>query len=236
MSRWKRRVMESTGVTEYPPGPHLDRYGKQKVYVTGSGFDDIGEVLSSMGVEFEPFDGSFDCSLLFLNCGTSDTIDTLQLAEFVREGGCVYASDRADTYIAEAFPGVFEFGGRTGRSGQVSANVIDPELKSVLGDQIDIEFDMGAWATLRNGTAESLITSAEGSQLAGQPLMAYAEYGNGAIFFTSFHNKVQTSDSEKHLLQLLVVKQFSAKSHASFEQVSKSMGLALDQIRTDLRQ
>ncbi|WP_322613901.1 hypothetical protein [Dermacoccus abyssi] len=65
--------------------------------------------------------------------------------------------------------------------------------------------------------------------------MAYAEYGAGSIFFTCFHNKAQTSDREKRLLQLLVVKQFSAKSHQSFEQAGKSLGLALDEIRSDLR-
>lgn len=62
MSRW-RRVMDSIGVTEYPPGPYLPRLGQQKVLVTRPGNDNIGEILTSMVVEFEPFEGSFDCSL-----------------------------------------------------------------------------------------------------------------------------------------------------------------------------
>ncbi|QIK67372.1 hypothetical protein G7072_14375 [Nocardioides sp. HDW12B] len=227
--------MDSTGVTEFPPGPHLSRLGHQKVFVTRPGNDNIGEILTSMGVEFEPFDGSFECSLLFVNCGTPDQVDPRGLAEFVRSGGCLYASDHADTLIAQAFPGVFDFGGRSGSRGQVSAEVIDPELKDVLGGRIDVEFDMGAWAVLRRGKAESLLTAAKGSQQAGNPIMAYAKYGEGSIFYTCFHNKAQTSDRETRLLQLLVVKQFSATSNRSFEQAGKSLGLALDEIRSDLR-
>ena len=94
---------------------------------------------------------------------------------------------------------------------------------------------MSAWAVLRGGKAEPLLVSSRGSQQAGLPIMAYAEYGEGSIFFTCFHNKAQTSDREKRLLQLLVVKQFSAKSHQSLEQAGRSLGLALDDIRRDLR-
>lgn len=81
MSRWRRRVMDSTGATEYPPGPHLSRIGQQKVFVTRPGYDNIGEILTSMGVEFEPFEGAFDCSLLFVNCGIPDRVDPRGLAE-----------------------------------------------------------------------------------------------------------------------------------------------------------
>src|SRR4051794_11089049 len=126
-SRWRRRVMDSAGITEYPPGPNLARLGQQKVYVTRPGNDNIGEILTSMGIEFEPFRGSFDCSLLFINCGTPDQVDPRGLAEFVHSGGCVYASDHADHLIGQSFPGVFDFGGHLGDRGQVTADVIDPE-------------------------------------------------------------------------------------------------------------
>lgn len=227
MSRWRRRVMESAGITEYPPGPHLSRLGQQRVFVTRPGYDNIGEILSSMGVTYESFQGSYECALLFVNCGTPDLVDPRSLAEFVQRGGCVYASDHADGLIALAFPGLFDFGGHSGSRGRVTADVIDPELREVLGIQIEIEFNMGAWAILRGGKAETLLESASGTHQAGLPIMAYAEYGAGSIFFTCFHNKAQTSDREKLLLQLLVVKQFSATSHQSFHEVGKALGLAL---------
>jgi len=231
-SRWRRRTFESVGLTEYPPGPNLERLGgQQKVYVTQPGSDNIGEILASMGVEFEPFRGAFDCTLLFVNCDTPDQVDPRALAEFVRAGGCLYASDHADRLITQAFPGIFDFGGHVGNTGQVTVDVLDPELRDVLGPRITIEFDMPVWSVLLGGRAEPLLLSAKGSQQAGRPIMAYAEYGEGSIFYTCFHNKAQTSDREKQLLQLLVVKQFSTTSHQSFEETGRALGLRLDEIR-----
>jgi hypothetical protein len=234
-SRWRRRAFDAFGVTEYPPGPNLARIGNQKVYVTRPGNDNIGAILTSMGVEFEPFQGNFDCNLLFVNCGTADQIDPRALAAFVQAGGCLYASDHADYLISQAFPGIFDFAGHVGAAGQVRADVVDPELKDVLGARIEIEFDLSAWAVLRGGRAEPLLVSAKGSQHAGLPIMAYVEYDKGAIFFTCFHNKAQTSNREKQLLQLLVVKQFSTTSGQSFEQSGRALGLHLDQMRGDLQ-
>jgi hypothetical protein len=234
MSRWRRKLIDSIGLTEYPPGPNLKRFGQQKVYVTRPGYDNIGAILTSMGVEFEPFKGAFDCTLLFVNCGTSDRVDPKALAQFVRGGGCLYASDHTDDLISKAFPGVFSFGGHTGEAGHVNADVVDPELRDVLGPRITIEFDMGVWAVLRSGKAEPILVAAKGGQQSGRPIMAYAEYGQGSIFFTSFHNKAQTSDREKALLQLLVVKQISTSSNQSFEQTGRALGLSLDAIRKGL--
>lgn len=225
--------MDSTGVTEYLPGPYLSRLGQQRVVVTRPGNDDVGKILTSMNVEFVPFQGTYECTLLFINCGTPDQIDPLELAEFVRGGGCLYASDHADSLISQAFPGVFDFGGHSGAAGQVTAEVIDPELREVLGQQIHVSFDMPVWAVLQGGKDTALLVAANGSQQAGSPLMAYAEYGQGSIFFTCFHNNAQISAHEKKLLQLLVVKQFSAKSKQSFEQTGKSLGLILNEMRSD---
>lgn len=234
-SRWRRRVFDAVGLTEYPPGRNLPSLSHQKVYVTRPGNDNIGEVLTSMGVEFERFQGSYDCALLFVNCGTPDRVEPTALAEFVHAGGCVYASDHVDSLIGQAFPGIFDFGGHVGNRGQVTVDVVDSELKNVLGARIEIEFDMGAWAVLRGGRADPLLLSAKGSQQAGLPIMAYAEHGDGSIFYTCFHNKAQTSDREKRLLQLLVVKQFSASSHQSFDQAGRALGLSLEEMKADLR-
>ena len=121
-SKWHRREFSAIGVTQYPAGPHLPKLGPppQKVYVTTPGYDNIGQILESMKIEFKPFRGAFDCTILFINCGTSDRIDPAALADFVSAGGCVYASDHVANYIAAAFPGVFDFGGHGGQSGKVT--------------------------------------------------------------------------------------------------------------------
>ena len=136
MSGWRRRVFDAPGLTQVPPGPYLDKLARRwsrKIYVTSSGWDNIGEVLSSMGVTFEPFRGEFDCDLLFVNCGTKDLLDPASLERFVHAGGCLYASDLTSSLITGAFPGMFRFGG-SGQAGMVAANIVDEELRQVVGN------------------------------------------------------------------------------------------------------
>lgn len=225
--KWRKRTFESPWVTEYPPGPNLAKMSKQKVYVTSSGFDDIEQILTSMNVDFEPFRGEFDCTLLFINCGTSDHVDSTALAEFVASGGCVYASDHADAIITRAFPDLFQFAGHFGSSGKVHAEVVDPDLESILGRWLTVEFDMGSWTTLQACSGEVLLRATNDDGSAGEPIMAYNEHGSGSVFFTCFHNKAQTSADETRLLQLLVVKQFSVISGRSMEHSGRSMGLGI---------
>jgi hypothetical protein len=96
MSDWRRRPFNSPGLTQAPPGPYIAKLARRwsrKVYVTSKGFDNIGKVLRSMGVEFEPFKGAYDCDLLFANCGSGDYLDPAKLQRFVHAGGCLYASE-----------------------------------------------------------------------------------------------------------------------------------------------
>lgn len=51
--------MDCTGSASIHLGPHLPRLGRQKVLVTRPGTDNIGEILTSMGVEFERFELDF---------------------------------------------------------------------------------------------------------------------------------------------------------------------------------
>ena len=81
-------------MTQFPPGPHLAklaRHWSRKIYVTSPRWDNIGEVLSLMGVMFEPFRGAYDCDLLFVNCGTKDRLDSGQACNvsLTRAGACM---------------------------------------------------------------------------------------------------------------------------------------------------
>ena len=159
MSGWRRRTFDSPGLTQFPPGPHLAkvaRHWSRKIYVTSPHWDNIGEVLSSMGVMFEPFRGAYNCDLLFVNCGTKDHLDPASLQRFVYAGGCLYSSDRTSRLIADAFPGMFRFGG-SGRAGMVAANVVDHELRQVIGDSTTVHFDMTAGLFLRDVKARLLL-------------------------------------------------------------------------------
>ena len=115
-----------------------------------------------MGVMFEPFKGEFDCDLLFVNCGTNDRPDPASLRRFVDAGECLYASDLTSSLLASAFPGTFRFGG-SGRAGMVAANILDNELRQVVGDSIDVHFDMGSWSVLEGCQGETLVEAAPGT-------------------------------------------------------------------------
>jgi hypothetical protein len=234
MSGWRRRVFDSPGLTQSPPGPHLAQLARRwsrKIYVTSPGFDNIGEVLASMGVPFEPFRGGYDCDLLFVNCGTRDALgDPAALQRFVNAGGCLYASDLTSGLISAAFPGMFQFAG-SGAAGMVAANVVDEELRQVVGDSTMVHFDMGSWSVLAGCRGETLVEAAQGTAYAGRPLMVEVESGDGAVFYTSFHNRAQVSEQEKVLLQLLVLKQISTSSSTTVAQASRSLGINLTALK-----
>jgi hypothetical protein len=229
MSSWRRRVFNAPGLTQCPSGPYLDKLARRwsrTVQVTSPGYDNIGAVLTVMSVAFEPFAGAYDSDLLFVNCGTRDAVDPARLRRFVDAGGCLYASDLTSGLIAGAFPGMFTFRG-SGAAGMVAANVIDEELREVVGDSTGIHFDMGAWSVLESCRGETLVEAAAGTPYGGRPLMVEAGYGRGAVFYTSFHNRAQVSEQERVLLQLLVLKQISKSSKTTVAQASRALGISL---------
>jgi len=200
------------------------------IYVSSPRFDDIGQVLRGMKLDYKPYKGDFDCDLLFINCGTSDTFDPKRLARFVHEGGCVYISDQASSVLSLAFPGILEFSNR-GNAGKVDADVVDPELEEIAGKSIRVEFDLGLWSVITNHSGlekvngRVLLRAAQGTTYAGKPLMVSFKHGAGTVFYTCFHNHTQASEKEKMLLQLLLLKQLGARSNQSVEEVSSLVGL-----------
>ena len=168
MSGWRRRVFDAPGLTQAPPGPYLEVLGrrwKRTIYVTRPSYDDIGQILKSMGVEFKPFRGRYNCDLLFANCCTPDKLEPKRLRSFVQSGGCLYASDYVIDIVDAAFPGIFRFG-RTGKTGNVAANVVDDELRQLIGNTTTIQFDT-IWKILDECKGTTLVEAARGTPYAG---------------------------------------------------------------------
>lgn len=231
--RWQRRSFTAVGLTQVPPGPHIGKLARHSIgtiKVTAPHYDNIGEVLAAMGVSFEPFDHNYDCDLLFMNCGSPDRLDPAAVRHFVEGGGCLYASDLTSGFVNLAFPGNFRFEG-SGSQGMVQAEIVDPELQAIVGRATTIHFDMGGWSILQSSSGDTLVEAAPGSSYSGLPLMVGVEFGRGAVFYTSFHNRAQASDQEKVLLQLLVLKQIGAKSNTTLEQASRSVGVSLTALK-----
>jgi len=65
--------------------------------------------------------------------------------------------------------------------------------------------------------------------------MVEVEFGDGAVFYTSFHNRAQVSEQERVLLQLrvlvLVLKQISTSSNTTVAQASRSLGISLTALK-----
>ena len=211
------------------------RSSKRKIYVTSACFDNIGEVLTAMGLQYSAFSGSFDCDILFINCGTSDRIDPRMLEAFVKNGGCLYASDLASSFIASAFPGMISYENE-GVPCRLAADVVDTELLQITGRHIDIEFDLSGWSVLKKTQGRVLLKASGNSKYAGRPIMISFTYGKGVVFYTSFHNHTQASEKEKLLLQLLLAKQIGTSSDQSVEQVLAGMGINITVLKDKFRQ
>jgi hypothetical protein len=135
---------------------------------------------------------------LFINCDAnySDSggaVDTA-LQNFSNNGGHIYFSDLADSWLTAVFPDKITFGSHSTSSGTVSGEVIHPGLAAVVGNPINIIFDLGAWADI-DTVASGVETFIQGdisalSSLAGvHPITVgwRPSSSSGCVFFTSYH-------------------------------------------------
>lgn len=225
--RWNRRSFDSRGLTQYPAGAHLSALTpKLSIRVTTVGtWDDIGQVLRNMGVDYEAFDGEFDSTILFANCGTPDVVDVSRLRSFVEAGGCLYASDLQAATVLAAFPDLFR-SGQGISTGGLEASVEDPELAEIIGNSVHIHFDTGG-RVLESDVGVTILRD----PVSAQPIMLEVPAGKGAVFFTSFHNHSQATKNERQLLQLLVLKQIGRTTNKSVAAAGRDLGLQFDSSR-----
>lgn len=192
------------------------------IRVTSPNYDDIGQVLNQLGISYKPFNGNYNCDILFLNCGTGDHIDTNQLRTFVQKGGILYASDLTSSIVISTWPDLMMVNNNTS-SCTIKANIMDPDLRQYLGNTIDVEFDLGSWSRIIDASKGIVLMQSED---AGFPIMMEFTIGQGKVFYTSFHNHAQTAEAEKKLLQLLVIKQVASATKQDFRQTVASMPIS----------
>lgn len=195
------------------------------VVVTSANYDDIGSILTKIGIKYNSYTGNLtNTKMLFMNCGTQTDIPTSQLKSFVEKGGILYASDLTHKKIKEAFPNLFDFDEFGGTKGELTANVLDIDIKNELGSTMDIHFDLSGWAVLNSISSEGDIIL----QANGKPIMVALPYGRGTIFYTCFHNHKQASEKEELLMKLLLAKQVQTYAQmSSFRETAKEMGIEL---------
>lgn len=205
-----------------------------RISVSTPNFDDIGEILRSMNINYKPFNVTgFDCDVLFLNCGTPDAVNSSKLREFVQKGGCVYMSDWAEQFLREAFPGRANIN-RSGKTGTMKARVVDRELKDIIGEHIEVMFDLGSWGEISSHKGETLIETA--TVIGTRTLMFTFKEGKGQVFYTSFHNHAQADEKEKTVLKVMLARQIGAVTEQSTEMVLEDLGLNINIMKQTMGQ
>jgi hypothetical protein len=210
--------------------------------VTGL-YDDIGTLLDYLDLQYDVFDGvdpgneavdllrdpallaTYD--IVFFNCGMTFEWTTWQdevganVAEYVRNGGSVYASDWAYYVVEAAYPDDFEFvnddavlgDAFVGVADSVVATVIDPAMADLLGStSADLNFDLDAWVPM-SGTRAEVLLEGEFEIYKGLfstttksgPLATRLHDGDGEILYTSFHNERQSTQDMATLLQEIIL-------------------------------
>ena len=193
-------------------------------YVPGV-FDTVEEVLGRLGFSPEEIDetsftseGLADYDAVFLNCGLNpapaeDPAVVEVFKDYVEAGGVLYASDWAETYVKEAFPGAVKFAEdpRIGDSGTHEAKVLDEGLARALGKSTaTITFDAPIWTVVESvpPTTRILVSgpvvTMDGDELDDRPYMVQFEAGKGRVTYTSFHNEAQTTEDVDTLLEQLL--------------------------------
>ena len=149
-----------------------------------------------------------------------------KLRFFVRGGGTLYASDWRFDFVRLAFPElVDQSSDEVGMAQEVDATVVDDGLRELIGNNIQLRFDLGSWYPAIFAVKdvkiylEGRFQTTDGTYRSA-PLLVRVPFGEGAIVFTSFHNEKQNSESELSLLKYLVFATVTARLES---QVAETM-------------
>jgi len=199
-----------------------------RIGVSPAGYDNMLPILKSMNLNAIQIPNeqlatvlskrAIDCYLA--NCGSGPySRDAIaESRRFVADGGVILASDWKDEFIQKCCPGVFSTE-RDGRVGHIAAEVVDNELRVLIGPSIELHFDMAAWRYASwVSDYPQVIKGINASPVKvhlkwdNRPLVLTFSYGRGYFIYTSFHNSAQTSAQEKILLKFLALKPVSMAS------------------------
>ena len=190
-----------------------------KIGVTTAHFDNVGQILRHFGagVDFYVLTRADSTNIerlsefyaIFINCGSQDQFNYRVLNSFVYQGGIVYASDLTGSLIQSAFPGVVEF---DSRSSQLisEANIAHSTLASHMRiSYLDVYFDLNGWSAITN-LDDNATVYIKGNVLGSEdsreltPLAISFDYGEGTVFYTSFHNSAQATSHMINFIEYLI--------------------------------
>ena len=142
-----------------------------KIAVTPPYYDDIGKILTDMKYSFteiEPSDLSDydlikDYDIIFINCAgeleqpAQDAKTALQ--QFIQNGGNLYTSDWAFTFIQNSFPEYITFHGYIGEAQTITCAVVDPGLQDYLWDLNtgEVTYDLSSWVPIESISSQTKV-------------------------------------------------------------------------------
>jgi hypothetical protein len=176
--------------------------------------------------------------ILFLTCAPGGQELKDVLASYVSRGGTLYASDWRFDAVAAAFPEYVDAAALgSGTRENVTADVVDPALRELVGPTLPLHFNLPRWKTaaFRGPRVTTLLQGSYHKQRhprdpvgdpAFAPLLVKFSFGKGTVIFTSFHNEKQNSDVERKLLEYLVFSLVTADVHADVTASIQGAGFA----------
>jgi len=206
--------------------------------VTPRSADNVGQILRvfSRGAEIQIIEGVnavrqlLSFSGLFINCGSHNGINSEVLREYVYNGGVVYASDHAGSNIKEAFPGLFDYEVVSAALTVRNADVVHSGLASHMGlEYFNIVFDMSGWYIITH-MPDNATTYIQG-YIPGHgvtPLAISFNYGEGTVFFTSFHNSAQASGSMIDFIGYLVFRTLFIEAEEDMRRIAEEYGFTYE--------
>ncbi len=150
---------------------------------------------------------------------TQEEMDVIRqnIGDYVAEGGKIYASDYAVGYVVPQCDSDFnyylEFNNTlfsadilcfnlNGEVETVVANVIDKDLANIIGEEANIIYDLGEWATIipAQNFAGNVLVEGDNSSV-----LAFSQnIGSGQILYTTFHNEANISDDMEAILEFFI--------------------------------
>jgi len=211
-------------------------YGIERplIGVTRGATDNVGQILRvfSRGAEIQVLNNIHTASQLepfsgiFINCGSHGDVPLEALREYVYNGGVVYASDHAGSNLRAAFPGLFNYEVYYETLTVRNAEIVHSGLASHMGlDHFEIIFNLGGWyiITQMPGDATTYIQG----YIPGHgitPLAISFNYGEGIVFFTSFHNSAQASGSMIDFIGYLVFRTLFVEAEEDMRRIAEEYG------------
>ncbi|MCL2363867.1 MAG: hypothetical protein FWC71_04300 [Defluviitaleaceae bacterium] len=204
--------------------------------VTRGATDNVGQILRvfSRGAEIRVLDRVNSATQLtyfngiFINCGSHHEINARVLREYVYGGGVVYASDHAGAVIKAAFPGLFDYGVVSESLTVRNAGVVHGGLAAHMGlVYFDIIFDLGSWYIITQLPDDATIYIEGYIPRRGvTPLAISFNYGEGTVFFTSFHNSAQASGSMIDFIGYLVFRTLFVEAEEDMRRIAEEYGFS----------